>query len=101
MSDNKLVYIKRVPTNGDELRIALMLNSESLKNDSRNHCVVVLDHFQDPEDSTTSYMVMPFLRPIDSPDFELVDDVVDFIDQMLEVGITHADFYLWQFSRRG
>ena len=84
ISDNKLVYIKRVATDGDELKIALLLNSEPLKQDPRNHCAHVLDHFQDPEDSTMTYMVMPFLRPLDDPAMNLVDDVVVFVDQMLE-----------------
>ena len=45
----------------------------------------MLDHFQDPEDGTTSYIVMPFLRPLADPYFDLVDNVVDFVDQILEV----------------
>ena len=35
-------------------------------------------------DPRTSYMVVPFLRrPIDSPPFETVRDIVDFVNQML------------------
>lgn len=41
--------------------------------------------FQDDEDPEISYMVMPFLRPIDLPKFEFVIEVVDFVDQILEV----------------
>ena len=84
-SDNMLVYIKRVPTQSEELKIALMLSSESLSKDPKNHCVPVLDHFQDEHDSEMSYMVMPFLLPIDRPPFETVNNVVDFADQILEV----------------
>lgn len=85
ISDGQLVYIKRIPTGSEEGRIATMLVGDSLKNDARNHCVPVLDLFQDDEDETLSYMVMPFLRDLIGTPFETVDDVVDFVDQILEV----------------
>ena len=40
---------------------------------------------QDLDDQNAVYAVMPYLRPFDSPMFEIVDDLVDFIDQTLEV----------------
>jgi hypothetical protein len=85
ISDNFLVYIKRVPTQSAELRIALMLSSEALQKDSRNHCVSILDHFEDEDDRSISYMVMPFLLSVNKPPFERVKDVVEFADQLLEV----------------
>ena len=85
ISDNKRVYIKRLPTDSEELKIALLLGSETAIKDPKNHSVAVFDHFEDPNDPSTSYMVMPFLRPINDPPFETVRDVVDFVDQMLEV----------------
>ena len=80
-----LVYIKRVPTHSDELKIALMLNSETLRKDPRNHCVPILDHFEDEQESGMSFMVMPFLQSIDNPPFETVYNVIDFVEQVLEV----------------
>jgi len=41
--------------------------------------------FQDDEDEKVSYVVMPFLRLMDSPVFEAVGEIVDFADQILEV----------------
>lgn len=64
-----------------------MLGSEELTRDKRNHCVPVIEHFQDDEDADISYIVMPFLRPIDEPPFETVDNVIDFVDQILEVSL--------------
>ena len=64
-----------------------MLGSETAIENPKNHCVSVLDHFEDTDDPSMSYMVMPFLRPIDHPAFETVRDVVDFVDQMLEVSV--------------
>ena len=80
-----MVYIKRVKTGDNESRIATMMWSEDLRHDPRNHSVPVLDIFQDDEDPTISYLVMPFLRLIDRPAFDLVEEMVDFIDQILEV----------------
>ena len=55
--------------------------------DPANHSVPILDTF-DSEDSVNksiSYLVMPFLRLTDNPQFEVVEEVLDFVDQILEV----------------
>ena len=85
-SDNTLVYIKHVPTDSDELKIALLLSATAVRDDPHNHCVPVLDHFEDETDRSMTFMVMPFLLSIDAPPFETVGQVVDFVTQMLEVG---------------
>ncbi|KAI0350538.1 hypothetical protein OH77DRAFT_1593479 [Trametes cingulata] len=84
ISDGTLVYLKRVKSDSQELQILSYLSSEELLHDPRNHCVPLLDVIQDPLNPDTSYMVMPFLRYIDSPPFELVGDVLECIDQVLE-----------------
>ena len=53
--------------------------------DPANHSVPILDTFEDPLNKSISYLVMPFLRLTDSPPFELVEEVLDFADQILEV----------------
>jgi len=85
ISDDKLVYIKRVETGDQEQRIAVLLSSERLRGDPRNHSVDILDTFQDDKDEKISYIVMPFLRLMDNPPFETVGEVLDFADQILEV----------------
>jgi hypothetical protein len=50
-----------------------------------NVSVPILDTFEDLVDKSTSYLVMPFLRLTDNPPFEVVDEVLDFADQILEV----------------
>ena len=88
MDDGRLVYLKRVQTASEELRIARLLSNQAGPgNDSDNHAVPILDVFQDALDSDESCIVMPFLHYFDQPSFEHVMDVVDFVDQMLEVGI--------------
>ncbi|KIP07949.1 hypothetical protein PHLGIDRAFT_127369 [Phlebiopsis gigantea 11061_1 CR5-6] len=96
--DGALVSIKRARTGSEDITLAQHLYSSSLKDDPRNHCVPVLDTIVDEEEPDTTYLVMPFLRLMDSPPFETVDEVVDFIDQILEglvflheQGVAHRD----------
>jgi hypothetical protein len=54
-----------------------------------NHSVPILDTFEDLVDKSISYLVMPFLRLTDNPPFEIVEEVLDFADQILEVCLWH------------
>ena len=65
-----------------ESRIALTLSEID---DPANHSVPILDTFVDSVDKSISYLVMPFLRPSNDPTFGVVEEVVDFADQVLEV----------------
>lgn len=62
-----------------------MLSSPSLLGDPRNHCVPILDSFEDDTDPTISYIIMPFLKTMDEPPFLSVDEVIDFVEQIMEV----------------
>lgn len=66
-----------------ELKILEKL--KKLPKDPKNHCVPVLDVFEDNENHNVSYIVMPFLRAVDDPPFETVGQVIDFVTQMVEV----------------
>jgi hypothetical protein len=57
--------------------------------DPANHSVPILDTFEDSVNKSISYLVMPFLRLADNPPFEVVEEVVDFADQILEVRPGH------------
>ena len=87
ISDGKLVYIKEVQTGDLESSIALML---SAIDDPANHSVPILDTFEDSVNKSISYLVMPFLRSTDSPRFEVVEEVLDFADQILQVRLEHG-----------
>ncbi|KAH8976632.1 hypothetical protein EDB86DRAFT_3021619 [Lactarius hatsudake] len=98
ISDDKLVYIKEVKTSDQGLRIALTLSEYD---DPTNHSVPILDTFVDSVDKSISYLVMPFLRLSDDPAFGVVEEVVDFADQVLEGlafmhsrGVAHRDISL-------
>lgn len=88
ISDGKLVVIKCLPTDGLEIRIALMLGTPPLSEDPTNHSVPVIDTFEDATNPNVSYIVMPLLRDFDDPPFESVEDVLEFGEQLLEVGMT-------------
>lgn len=84
-ADGRLVYLKLVRTNSEELKIAKIFSGPLLRGDPQNHCVPILDTFPDENDENITYIVMPFLHPMDEPEFYWVGDVVDFVDQALEV----------------
>ena len=81
----KVVYIKEIKTDCEEHRIAQLLTQEDWISDPRNHCVPIVKIFKDHKDPQVSYIVMPFLRPADSPPFETVKEIIDYVDQILEV----------------
>ena len=59
-----------------------------LRADPRNHCIPVIESFSDDLLANVSYLVMPFLRDMDDPSFELVMDIIDFSDQVIEVSLS-------------
>lgn len=81
--------VKRVQRDSQEVAIAKLFTSPELSSDPFNHCVPILDHFQDTKDHTLDYIVMPFLRKFDDPEFYSINEVTDFIRQVLEVSFTH------------
>lgn len=87
ISDGEMVFIKRVKTGDDESRIALYLSDNTFRRAPQNHCVPIIDYFEDSDDPSISYLVMPFLSSVDGPPFETVGDEVEFCDQILEVGV--------------
>ncbi|KZV74071.1 kinase-like protein [Peniophora sp. CONT] len=98
INDGLLVYIKRTRTGDSESRILALLNAPDVRDDPRNHAVRILDGFEDDVDPTVSYVVMPFLRPVDDPPFQRVGECKRFVDQILEgldflhlQGIAHRD----------
>lgn len=90
ISDGTLVYIKRTPVSSEELQILSYLNSEEIRQDPRNHCIALLDMLRDAADPNITFMVMPFMKYIDSPPMERVKDVLDCFDQILEVSTIFA-----------
>ena len=73
--------------------IARYLSSDPLSKDSRNHCVPLLDVLHPPfkdGDRNLRILVMPFLRPFDSPIFDTFGEAVECIRQLFEVGLPYS-----------
>ncbi|KIJ20445.1 hypothetical protein PAXINDRAFT_7683 [Paxillus involutus ATCC 200175] len=84
--DGTVVFIKRIYRDEHpfEEDIALYLSSERLRKDPANHCVPIIDHFEDDEEEDIHYIVMPLLRPFNHPVFETVAEALDFMKQVLQ-----------------
>lgn len=89
-SDGARVTLKAVDSEDHpfEVEIGRFLSSEELAQDSRNHCVPILDVLQDPVDSKKSIIVMPLLKTFYRPRFQTVGEVIAFFQQAIEVGFS-------------
>ncbi|KAL5513775.1 hypothetical protein ACEPAH_4176 [Sanghuangporus vaninii] len=84
ISDDRRVFLKRIPKSTSELQIHRFLSDEERVKDPHNHTAPLLDVFPDDDDPSYVYIVMPLLRPYDLPPFFSVDEVVEFVRQILE-----------------
>ena len=62
-----------------------LFSSNRRQQDAHNHCVPLLDIFDDDEDEDACFIVMPLLRIYNSPGFDSVDEILDFVRQTLQV----------------
>lgn len=85
ISDGTKVYLKKLKKDTPERAISVFLSSSERLNDPHNHCVPIIDHFDDPHDDKIEYIVIPLLREFDDQPFVFVGEVVDFVRQTLEV----------------
>ncbi|KAF8994796.1 hypothetical protein BDQ17DRAFT_1412406 [Cyathus striatus] len=83
-SDNSLICLKLIRKQSEEVKIAQFLSSERLRHHPNNHCVPIFDAFRDSISPEMNFLVMPVLRPFNDPDFGAVDEIVDFVSQILE-----------------
>jgi len=81
-----MVYKKFHPTERD---LAKYLSSEALLKDTRNHCIPVLDVLRPLGDDNDELelLVMPYLRPLQTPRFDTVGEVVQCVSDLLEVSL--------------
>ena len=86
-TDGQVVVLKRVSTSVHpyEVEIGRFLTSPPLVHDPRNHCCLILEVLQDPEDSDVQIIAMPFLRSYNDPKFATVGEAIEFFRQALEV----------------
>ncbi|KAH9045928.1 kinase-like domain-containing protein [Lactarius deliciosus] len=87
ISDGKQVMLKKVlPEEGPhELSITRYFSSPELRDDSRNHCVQLLDVIDTADTKLDKrLMVMPFLRPFNDPHLQTFGEFVAFFMQICE-----------------
>ena len=85
VSDNKLVYLKRISRDSTEVQIAKFFSTEDRMRDPRNHCAPVLEYFEDEKLPEYGIIVTPLYRAFNKPDFRSIYEVLEFIRQTLEV----------------
>ena len=68
-----------------EIEILQAFSEEPLASHARNHCVPLYDTFQVQNEPEWLIVVMPSLRPFDSPPFQTVGEVVGCLSQLLQV----------------
>lgn len=98
VADGTVVAMKRVRRSECpyEVDIGRRLSSEPLASDVHNHCVRVLDVLRLPDDPDLELLVMPFLRPFNSPKFITIGECVDFFAQIFDViQSLHIDYPLF------
>lgn len=100
IADESLAAIKCRPTNAveNELAIHRFLSSDSLRNDSANHCIPLLEVLDDPDcqlpsgNTGATFIITPFVYEFNQWPFQTIDNVLDFIRQTLEgIAFMHAN----------
>lgn len=99
MSNGQLLYIKKIKPDSDELQLLQYLSSPEQLQDPQNHCVPLLDVIHDPSDPQTCFVVMPYLRYIDHPPLEFVEDLLECGEQILEVSAPAPTFLIPSLTR--
>ena len=82
MRSERRVSIKHTRRDTKEIEIGRFLASIQ---DGHNHSVSLCEVMDDTQEPEMCFMVMPYLRPFNDPEFEAVGEVVDFVMQTLEV----------------
>ena len=85
VKDGLKVVMKRVPSTGNEIGIALHLSSTEMRSDPRNRTVPILDVVALPDDTGHVLLVMPYLRVFNTPPFHCRAEVVEALRQFLHV----------------
>ena len=86
ISDGAQVFLKMIiPGEDEETSILQWASSESVRSDPRNHCIPLLDQFQESSEGGVHYVVLPLARNWMLPPLRLAVEALSFIRQILEV----------------
>lgn len=82
--------LKVVDEDSNESHISSFLSSQELANDPANHCIPILDIIKDESEQDREFLVMPVLRPFNQPPFFSVEEILEFVEQILEVSFSYC-----------
>ena len=85
LSEDMLSYAATCQTIG--LNTGYFASYLTEKRSDRNHCVPILDVFQDPLEPDMALLVMPLLRRFNDPEFGTINEVMDFVRQSIDVNV--------------
>ena len=77
--------LKPVQRGSREITIARSLSSPDNLSNVDNHCVPILDYFDDMADERKGILIMPLLRRFNNPNFIFISEVVEFVRQTIRV----------------
>jgi hypothetical protein len=81
----RLVVIKLTFNNDCERNILQSFSQGNFDFDPQNHVVQMLDQLELPGKSPSTLLIMPLLCNFDSPEFDILGELLDFAEQLLEV----------------
>ncbi|TCD64249.1 hypothetical protein EIP91_004318 [Steccherinum ochraceum] len=89
--DGSFVVVRRMETTSQELALLLRFSQPSMRSNPWNHCTPIHTTFDDPDDPFATFVVTPLLCPSEEVRFRNVDDIFNFIANILEgVAFFHA-----------
>ena len=90
IDDSKRVVLKRVVRVSAEVKLVQSLHTGDRSEDLDNHCIPILDYFDDMEDNALGLLIVSLPGKFDDPPFAFTSEVGDFVRQTLTVCIYHA-----------
>ncbi|TCD64308.1 hypothetical protein EIP91_004255 [Steccherinum ochraceum] len=84
MPGGKLVLVRRLATDSQELSLLLKFSQPKMRSAPGNLCVPVLDTFEDPQNTSVTFVVTPFLFDPIQLSWRNVDDIMNYITRILE-----------------
>ncbi len=85
VSDSLLVALKRVKASSNEAQVSRMFSSEAHTRNPLNQCIPLLQVLQVPGSDDEAVLVMKWMRPVKSPRFRTLGEVLQFLRETLQV----------------
>ncbi|TEB23476.1 hypothetical protein FA13DRAFT_1694317 [Coprinellus micaceus] len=85
LTNGKVVALKLtdVTVHLEEVEITRYLSKDALRSDPDNHSVPLIEVLEPPDDRNSRILVLPLLRPFDSPKFETKGEAIQFLDEFV------------------